>query len=95
MIQSQLHTHERKLLDKREGTHPVMRALLRRAEGLELLEPGVDLDILEIKRDIPLQDGGTYPMVFRIIKRLLYPVAGYTAVRCGTGAKGCGTTCGC
>lgn len=77
MIQSQLHIHERKLLDRREGTHPNMRTLLRRAQGLELLEPGADLDILEIKRDIPMQDGSSYPIVFRIIKRLLYPTPGY------------------
>lgn len=77
MIQSQLHIHERKLLDKREGTHPRMRALLMRADGLNLLDPGEDLDILEIKRDIPMQDGGTYPIIFRIIKRLLYPTPGY------------------
>lgn len=76
MIQSQLHTHERKMLDKREGTPHIMRQLLRRAEGLKLLEPGEDMDILEIKREVPLQDGSTYPIVFRVIRHLLYPAPG-------------------
>ncbi len=77
MISSSLHTHERKLLDKREGTPHSVRQLLRRAQGLELLEPGEDMDILEVKRSIPLQDGTSYDMVFRNIRHLLYPTPGY------------------
>lgn len=77
MIQSTLHTHERKLLDKREGTTARVRKLLSRADNLEILEPGEDLDIFEIERQIPMSDGTTMPIVLRIIRHLLYPTPGY------------------
>jgi hypothetical protein len=77
MIQSQLSAHQRKLLDRREGVPYAVRVLLRRSRGLDLLEPGEDLDIEEVRREIPLQSGGTMPIVFRIIKRLYFPTPGY------------------
>lgn len=83
MISSQLHTHERKMLDRREGITAPMRALLRRAKGLQLLEPGEDLKIIETKHSVPLQDGTSYDMVFRTITGLLYPPSSYVQNRRG------------
>lgn len=78
MISSKLHTHQRKQLDTREGVTKPVRDLLRRALGLNLLEPGVDLDIVETKASIPLGDGKNYDMVFRTIVGLKYPPPGYS-----------------
>lgn len=77
MIQSQLLGHERKLLDKREGVPHAVRVLLRRAQGLDILDPGEDLDIEEIKREFTLQDGTVMPIVFNVVRKLFYPVPGF------------------
>lgn len=78
MIASKLHTHQRKQLDTREGVTKWVRDLLRRAPGLNLLEPGDDLHILEVPAEIPQRDGSTYRMVFHTITGLKYPSPGYS-----------------
>lgn len=80
MISSTLHTHQRKQLDTREGVTQPVRNLLRRALGLNLLEPGADLHIVETPAEIPQRDGSTYKMVFHTITGLKYPSPGYSPV---------------
>lgn len=81
MIQSTLKAHERKILDHRTGVPHITLALLRRSRGCDLLNLDEATHTTEIKRDIPLQGGGSMPIVFRVIDQLFWPVPSLLSYR--------------
>jgi hypothetical protein len=76
MIMNQLKGHEKAHLERRHGVHQSVRDLLRRA-GIDILDPGEDCHITETRRNIPLQDGSSYEMVFRVVDKLFFPITSY------------------
>lgn len=78
MILNQLKHHEKATLERRGGVHHSVRCLLRRAIGLDILDPGEDCHVTTVERTIPLQDGSGYKMVFNTIDQLYWPQPGFS-----------------
>lgn len=77
MITCSLPGYKRAIMNLRDGVPAITRKLLRRAEGLDLLDPGEDIHVTVTKETVVLS-GEEVDFEFRDIDELLYPNPGYS-----------------